>query len=182
MRELVFLLEEESAKVLIQGILPRLGATLPSVRFIVFDGKQDLMRQLERKLRAYLNPEARFIILRDKDSADCVEVKAEIRTSCERAGKGGATIRIACHEIESWYLADLDAVGRAYGKELGNLQSKEKFRDPDALGNPVQELKRLVPEYDKVSGSRALSKALDLGNRRSRSFYHFMTAIAREAV
>lgn len=182
MRELVFLLEEESARVLIQGLLPRFEGQMPPVRFIVFEGKQHMMKELERKLRSYLNPEARFIILRDKDSADCREVKAQIKATCDRAGKSNATIRIACHELESWYLADLHALGAAYGKDLSAFQTREKFRDPDLLGNPVQELRRLVPDYDKVSGSRALAKVLDIGNRRSRSFYHFISAIAREAV
>ena len=182
MRELVFLFEEESAKVLVQSLVARLPGLEQAIRYVVFKGKQDMMRQLEGKLRGYLNPEARFLILRDKDSSDCLEVKASIRRLCERSGNERCTIRIACHELESWYLADLDAVGRAFGKELSALQTKEKFRNPDALGNPVQELRRLVPDYEKVSGSRALGKHLDLENRRSRSFHHFITAITREAV
>lgn len=182
MRELVFFLEEESAKCLIQALMPRLIQTGCPVRYVTFEGKQDLERQLERKLRAYMNPEARFIVLRDKDSSNCLDVKNSLQAICARAGKPQATIRIACHEIESWYLADMEALGRAYAKDLTHLQAHRKFRNPDELGNPVQELKRLIPEYQKIDGSRRIGKHLDIGNTRSRSFFHLTRAIINEAV
>ena len=59
-----FFLEEESAKALLENIVPAVcGAGTPTIqsRFIVFEGK------LTRRLRGYLNPQARFIVLRDQD-------------------------------------------------------------------------------------------------------------------
>jgi hypothetical protein len=53
MRELVFLLEEESAKVMIEGILPKLLTPVITPRYIVFEGKQDLEKSMLRKLRGY---------------------------------------------------------------------------------------------------------------------------------
>jgi hypothetical protein len=182
MRELVFFLEEESAKTLLQALIPRLLTPHHPVRYVVFEGKQDLERQLERKLKAYINPDASFVILRDKDSSDCWNVKNDLKAICLSAGKAQAIIRIACHEIESWYLADMEAVGSAYAKDLAHYQRKKKFRNPDELGNPVQELKRLIPEYQKIDGSRRIGSFLDVTNTRSRSFSHFISAIVREAV
>lgn len=49
-------------------------------------------------------------MLRDKDSGDCVETKNRLAGICRDAGKPNALIRIACHELESWYLGDLSAV------------------------------------------------------------------------
>ena len=77
MSEIVFLLEEVSAREFLKQLLPRV---LPAdreipYRFIVFEGKQDLDRQIERRIRGYLNPQARFIVLRDQDNADCLELK-----------------------------------------------------------------------------------------------------------
>ena len=181
MKELVFLLEEDSAKVLLQGIVPRMVSSETPIRYIVFEGKQDLERRLEQKLRNYLNPEARFIVLRDKDSSDCLGVKQKLKEVCSRAGKPETVVRIACHEIESWYLADLNALGIAYGKNLKGFQDQQKFRNPDGLGNPVQELKRLVPEYQKIDGSRRIGALLDIANTRSRSFYHLTKSIIQEA-
>ena len=181
MKELVFFLEEESAKYLLQALLPRMVVQSIPIRYIVFEGKQDLERQLERKLRSYQNPDARFIVLRDKDSSDCFAVKSRLKGICSSAGKPGAIVRIACHEMESWYLADLEATGLAYGKSLAHLQSQQKFRSPDSLGNPVQELRRIVPEYQKVDGARRIGAYLDIHNQRSRSFYHLTKSIIQEA-
>jgi len=53
MNELVFFLEEESAKALLEQIFPHLMPSGGQVhpRFIVFEGKQDLEKQLPNKLR-----------------------------------------------------------------------------------------------------------------------------------
>jgi len=50
MSELVVFLEEASAKAMLEGLLPRILPNLP-IRFVVFEGKQDLERQLEKRLR-----------------------------------------------------------------------------------------------------------------------------------
>ena len=86
MRELVFFLEEESAKALLAHLVTDLipdGSQIYS-RFIVFEGKQDLHGQLERKLRGYLNTDARFIVLRDQDTDDCRRIKRSLAALCSR--------------------------------------------------------------------------------------------------
>jgi len=175
----VFMLEEASAKALIEGLLPRL--TLPdslSARYIVFEGKQDLEKQLERKLRLYQNPDAHFIIVRDQDSGDCKVVKERLVAKCRVAHKAEARVRIACRELESWYLADLSAVSHAFDvPHIAMRQEERKYRNPDILESPSHELKRLVPAYQKVSGSRAIAPCIDLDNVRSRSFHHFVASI-----
>lgn len=71
-KELVFLLEEPSAKALLETLLPRFLNNDIHFRCISFEGKQDLEKQLTRKIRAYQNNKARFIVLRDQDSnPDC---------------------------------------------------------------------------------------------------------------
>lgn len=179
MKELVFLLEEESAKAMLQGIVPKLaGPDLP-VRYVVFEGKQDLEKQLERKLRGYLNPEATFIVLRDQDAApDCVAVK---RTLLERCGNSGRTVkvRIACRELESIYLGDLQAVEVGLGRPgLSRRQQSRKFREPDKLHSPSRELERLTEGvYQKISGSRAIAAHLNLERSQSLSFLQLVRAI-----
>ncbi|MBU4304454.1 MAG: hypothetical protein KJ893_02340 [Candidatus Omnitrophica bacterium] len=46
MSELVFFLEELSAEAMLKGLLPRLLPPEVLVRYIVFEGKQDLEKQL----------------------------------------------------------------------------------------------------------------------------------------
>lgn len=181
MSEVVFFLEEASARAMLEGLLPRLLPNHSTWRFVVFEGKQDLDRRLERRLRGYLAPDALFVILRDKDAADCVETKRSLRSKCEAAGKPEALVRIACHELESWYLADLRAVEQGLGIEgLGELQKTAKYRSPDNLANAAQELEKLTQGvYQKIAGSRDIGPHLDVENLRSPSFAVFVRGIRR---
>ncbi len=183
MSELVFLLEEPSAKSMLEGLLPRLLPGDLTIRYIVFEGKSDLESQLVRRLRHYRAPDARFIVLRDKDAADCHTVKAGLLEKCRQANRANALVRIACHELESWYLADLAAVEQALGLSgLAATQNKKKFRAPDELANAAEELVKITGQrYQKVGGSRAIGPLLNLDNQRSRSFAVFVDGIRRLA-
>lgn len=143
MTELVFFLEEASAKAMLEVLVPRLlppGAVF-HLRRVVFEGKQDLERNLERKLRGYLTPNAKFFVLRDQDREDCRKLKHRLKKICTKAKRPATVVRIACRELESFYLGDLRAVEKALGlKNLARRQSTEKFRDPDQLQNPAAEL------------------------------------------
>ena len=183
MRELVFLLEEPSAKAMLESLLPRMLDARIAVRCVPFEGKQDLEKQLIRKIRAYLNPHARFIVLRDQDShPDCVAVKQHLLGLCAATGKAErCLVRIACRELETFYLADLRAVDQ--GLVMTNLagqQQSRKFRAPDQLGSPSAELRTLTKRrYEKVAGSRAIGRYLGLDNARSPSFFNLISAIRR---
>jgi hypothetical protein len=180
MKELVFFLEEPSAEAMLQGLLPRILPEGIVWRAIVFEGKQDLEKRMLKRLRGYLNPEARFVILRDKDAADCKVIKKQLKEKCIEAGKQEALVRIACHELESWYLADLVAVERGLKiPGLSSRQGKGLFRAPDTTVNPSHELKRIVPCYQKLGGSRAIGLYLDPDNTRSDSFRVFIAGIRR---
>lgn len=185
MRELVFLLEEESAAAMLQGLVPRLLPADVTARFVVFDGKQDLEKQLHRRLQGYRNPEARFLVMRDQDAhPDCAALKAGLLELVGRSGRREATlVRIACRELESFYLADLQAVEQGLGvKNLSREQEKKKFRTPDSLGSPSKELQALTRgAYQKKSGSRAIGPHLDLENTLSASFRNLVAAIRRLA-
>lgn len=183
MTELVFLLEEASAQAMLEGLLPKLlSDRQTAIRYLVFEGKHDLEKQLVRKVKSYRNPEAQFIVLRDQDSApDCLVVKAKLVSLFTNVGKPGALVRIACHELESFYLADLAAVEN--GLQLSGIakhQNKRKFRSPDYLSAPSKELTTLTKgRYQKVGGSRAIGPWLDPDNIRSDSFRNFVTGIRR---
>jgi hypothetical protein len=181
MSEVVFFLEEESARVLLERIFPRLAPPNSQIRsrFVVFEGKQDLEKQLLKKLRGYVNPDARFIVMRDQDQTDCRKTKKSLAAICSRAGRRQAVVRIACRELEAFYLGDLLAVESGLGiSGLAGKQNKTKFRDPDKLAFPARELEKLTGNrYQKVAGSRAIAPHLDLQKPRSRSFHHLIRAI-----
>ena len=183
MRELIFLLEEKSAAALLETLLPRLLEEGTTFRLIPFEGKQDLQRQMVRKIRGYVNPRARFIVVQDQDSyPDCRVLKARLTDLCAQSGRmADCLIRIACRELETYYLADLAAVERALGiTGLTGKQRAEKFRMPDRLGSPSKELKSLTRDrYEKVAGSRKIGMQLDLDNDRSPSFGNLISGIRR---
>lgn len=176
---LVFLLEERSMKELLAGLLPRVLPEHVTFELIPHNGKSDLDRSIPRKLRGWLKPKTRFVIVRDQDSADCTELKKRLVRLCQEAGRPDTLVRIVCREAESWYLADLQAVDSAWGTSHSGKQMKRMFRAPDHVGSPSRELKRLVPEFEKVSGARTLGPLLDLENDRSTSFRHFIEGIRR---
>lgn len=183
MSELVFLLEEKSAAAMLETLLPRLLQEDMSFRLITFEGKQDLQKQMMRKIRGYTNPRARFIMLQDQDSfPDCRVLKARLVELCAQSGRlADCLVRIACKELETYYLADLAAVERALAiTGLSSKQGIEKFRTPDRLGNPSKELKSLTRDrYEKVAGSRKMGQHLDLQNERSPSFRNLISGIRR---
>jgi hypothetical protein len=102
MKELVFLLEEPSAKAMLESLLPRLLHKDVAHRLIPFRGKQDLQKQLVGKIRAYVNPHARFIIIQDQDSyPDCRVLKDRLLGLCAQSGRASeCLVRIACKELK----------------------------------------------------------------------------------
>lgn len=182
MRELVFFLEERSAAVMLEGLLPKLLPDDVVPRYITFEGKQDLEGQLVRRLRGYRNPNALFVVMRDQDAQpNCKAIKRKLERLCTQAGRRGVLIRIACKELEAFYLADLDAVERGLG--IGGIaaqQATRRFRDPDRLNSAKEELRRLTNHrYQPVEGSRAIGPCLDPENGRSRSFRNLVAGIRR---
>jgi hypothetical protein len=177
--KLVFLLEEPSMRAFLEGLLPRILPAGVHSLLITHEGKRDLELSIPRKLRAWRDPTARFVVVRDQDRADCRDVKRRLAALCAEAGRPDALIRIACRELESWYLADLAAVDHAYGTQLTGLQNKRKYRTPDTVQTPSRELKALVPSFSKVSGARLLGPLVDTTNARSPSFQHLIAGVRR---
>jgi hypothetical protein len=181
MNMLVFCLEEASAQAMLEGVLPRLLPDGWTVQYIPFKGKQDMDKHLMKRLRGWLAPNTRFVVMRDQDAGDCVIIKNRLADLCADAGKPNSLIRIACRELESFYFGDLEAVEK--GLQVGHiakLKTKAKYRNPDALGNPSEELMKLTNGiYQKVSGSRAIAPHLDLEQNTSHSFKVLIDGIKR---
>lgn len=176
MTKIVFLLEELSMKVLLDGLLPRL---FPGLSFLCVphEGKQELEKSIPRKLRAWNEPNVRFVVVRDKDGADCGILKQGLMHLTQEGGRADTLVRIACQELEAWYFGDPDALARVFGREdLRHIAKKAQFRDPDAISQPAKALVKLVDEFQKVSGARRMAQELTRENR-SRSFQVLLAGI-----
>ena len=137
---------------LLNGLLPRLYPKL-SFLCLAHEGKSDLERSIPRKLRAWREPGVRFVILRDNDGADCILLKRKLLRICQASGRPDALVRIVCQELEAWYLGEPDALADAFEIErLRKIARKARFRDPDAVHQPSNALRKLVPGFRKVNG------------------------------
>ena len=180
MTHLVFFLEERSAEEMLKGILPKFLPQTVSTRFVVFEGKQDLEKRLPIQLRAWLEPNVQFVVMRDQDDGDCVTIKEKLTQKCANAGKPDVLVRIACHELESFYLGDLAAVAKSIGPaNLSERQNKADYRNPDRQSNPSKKLKKLAPKYQKVLGSRLIAPQMNIHKNRSQSFHALIDGVKR---
>ena len=101
---LVCFLEELSAREMLAGVLARILPTNWNVQYIVFEGKQDLLRRLQMRIRGWQLPNSFFLVLCDQDAQDCTCWKSQIAMMLLATGKT-TKIRIACHELENSILA-----------------------------------------------------------------------------
>ena len=178
MRKIVFLLEERSAEELLTILLPKI---IPSDAFsflyIPHEGRSDLKKSIPRKLRAWKEPNVQFVILHDKDAADCLVLKNELIALAKDGRRSDTLIRIVCTELESWFLGDLDAVEKAFSVDLSKKKNKTAYQNPDAISNAKEELKSLVPQYQPINGSRAIAKYMDTKRNKSKSFQVFVSGM-----
>jgi len=181
MRTLLVLVEERSAEEFLRGFLPRILPDDVDVQFRVFEGKQDLDRRLVVQIREWRRPDTLFVVLRDQDASDCVELKQLLVDKCRQAGRDDALIRIACRELEAWYLGDLSSVETALDVTgLQRHQNKQRFRNPDSVVQPSTALRDLTRmKYQKVSGSRALGEVISSDGNQSHSFQAFVSGVRR---
>lgn len=179
MSKIVFLLEEASMKVLLDGLLPRM---FPDMVFqcISHDGKQDLEREAPNKLRSWREPGVRFVILMDADQGDCVEIKRRLVQMCADAGRPDTLVRIVCQELEAWYLGEPDALADAFGNErLRGIGRRARFRNPDGVQKPSEAVVELAPDFRKGTGARTMAAFLSRERNASRSFQVLMSGLDR---
>lgn len=168
-------------KAFIEGYLPRF---MPSLDFLCVkhEGKQDLEKSIPRKIRAFHG--ALFVVMRDNDGANCRAVKKRLKRLCVEGGKPDTLIRIACQELEAWYLGVPEILAEVYASpNLAGLGRKALYRDPDRIATPSSKLEELVPEFRKIDGARRMGAKMPLRELEncSRSFQVFAEGIRRVA-
>lgn len=181
---IIFLLEEPSMKTLLVGLLPHVfPGWVEHVHFVCIphEGKSDLDKSIPTKLKAWRVPGDRFVIVRDNDNADCVNLKARLRKLCEASGRPDTLVRLVCQELESWYIGDIRALALAFDPQLDTPALRKRFAEPDTWQKPSKELERLVPEFQKGLGARLMGQHLRENGNLSRSFNVFVNGVKRTA-
>ena len=178
--KLVFLLEEPSMKHLLDALLPHILPNDIHFQTIPHNGKRELEKSIPRKLRGWNEPgDIRFVIVHDQDTKNCIALKQDLLQLCAVTQRP-VLVRIACQEMESWYFGDVKALAIAYNKPaLKEIANKNKFRVPDAIPNPKEELYRLIPEHQQIAGAKQVAPYMDVENNTSVSFGCFVRGIRR---
>lgn len=178
--KLVFLLEEPSTKYLLDELLPRILPKGVLFQTIPHNGKHALEKSIPRKLRGWNEPgDVRFVILQDQDTKDCYELKKSILTLCEGSGRR-VLVRIACQEMEAWYFGDMQALALAYDNpKLRKISTQRKYRIPDEIPSPKEELYRLIPEHQQIAGAKRVAPHMNIDRNTSESFHQFVSGVLR---
>ena len=171
-------------------VLPRiLGATQFEIR--PFQNKDQLLKHLPSRLQGYakwIPEDYRIVVLADRDSEDCEQLKAQLEQMALDAGLatrsqpagGQFTVinRIVIEKLEAWYFGDLDAVEKAFPSFKANkYKYKSRFKNPDAINKPGDELKRLVRGFSKSIAAREIPKHMSIEQNTSTSFNHLISGL-----
>ncbi len=148
---------------------------------------QGLLDQLPTKLRGYSGLPDGYcvIVLVDADSTDCKELKKSLVDLYGKLDKrpGCVLFRIAVEEIESWFLADSNAVRSAYPRAGTTKLSKIS---PDSVIGAWERLAEALgfnPQNcgggDKREWSTRISPHLNLDQPKSPSLNAFISGVKR---
>jgi hypothetical protein len=171
---LVILTEEESMEVTLRALLPKLG--IADFQIVTFQGVGDLETSLTRRIRAWRDPNARFLVIRDNENGNCRARKHRLQDLVQAAGATRrAKVRIVMQELEAWFLGDCAALEKAGLLAPGSRPAW--LRDPETEAQPVLRLKKLEPGYGKVTGARRIAPHLDPRRNQARSFHATLNAI-----
>lgn len=165
----------------LERLLPRVLPKDVSFLTVAHEGKTDLQNSIRRKLRAWNVPGDVFIIIQDQDSNNCKELKHRLVELCEESNINNQVymVRIACHELESWYLGDFNALSDAYRKNFSSISSKRKYQNPDNIASPKEELRKIIPEYQQIDGANRIGSIIDFNNNKSVSFGFLISGIEK---
>jgi hypothetical protein len=190
-----FLVEEPSAEAALRGLVPKILGPDVEFRVIRFQGKKDLLNLLPGRLKGYrgwIPADWRIVVMVDEDRQDCLELKAKLEKAADDAGlvtktraAGGAGFqvlnRISIEELEAWFFGDVEALHLAYPRIPRSLETKSKYRDPDAIqGGTWEALERELQGKGyfrgglaKIEAAKAISAHMDPDQNRSKSFQVF---------
>lgn len=195
-----FLVEEPSAEVVLNNILPKILRKEHTYRIHSHQGKMDLLKKLPNKLKGYqksLPLDWKIVILIDRDKEDCYELKSKLESIARNAGlytktnpdySGNSQVinRIVIEELEAWFFGDIDAIHWEFQRVPLSLARKSKYRNPDNIaGGAAEALEFLLKKYGyystgmpKIETARKISGHMNHLLNRSKSFQVFQKTIS----
>jgi len=197
------LVEEPSSESACETLIPRIEPRHrldETFRVRAFNGKADLLRKLPARLKGYAASayiaDVTMLVVVDRDDDDCVDLKRSIERMVVEAGllplgsrraasAGCVKVRVACEELEAWYIGDPAALRSAYPRLPKAFENRAVFRSPDGVnGGTWERLERLLQTSGYFPGglrklqlTRAVAKFMDPKRNTSPSFQSFCDAV-----
>jgi hypothetical protein len=186
--------EEFSARVTLDILLPKILSGEHTWNIRDFRGKHDLIAKLPGLLRGYktwMPEDYRIVVLVDRDRQDCQKLKIELENIATNVGLITKTIatgqsfqvlnRNAIEELEAWFLGDVEAIAAAYPGVPQTLAEQTRYRNPDALqGGTWEALEQVLQNagyhlggLKKVRAAREIAQYMNPPVNRSPSFQAF---------
>ena len=198
MTRLEILVEEPSMEAALREIMPKILRMRAHWKPINMGSKGKLLKALPARLRAYRkridnDEDLKIIVLVDRDSDNCEQLKQRLETIAREAGLTTKTAvngqgnfhvvtRIAIEELEAWFMGDEDALKGAF-TSLRGINFPKSFSNPDN-GGTWERLHRFLKShgiyrktYPKIEAARKISKYMDLNRNLSRSFQNFLQGV-----
>lgn len=192
-----FLVEEPSMEAFLNAVLPRMLPADTAFEIHAFQGKQALLRKLEKRLKGYfrfMTNDHRVMVIVDQDNDDCKDLKSKLESACAnaelRSRRAAATsnwqivTRIAMQELEAWYFGNWLAVCAAYPRVPENTPKNKRYRNPDAIPDTWENFERILKKagyykqgINKVEAAINIGGHFDPRNSLSKSFQAFRDAI-----
>ena len=135
-----FLLEETSAEIVLNEIVPKIVGEDITFSPRNFSGKQNLLKKLPERLRGYKNrinheQDLKVVVLIDRDKEDCEKLKLQLEEMAEEAGLLTPSLsdnfqvlnRIAVEELEAWFFGDIDAFTNKLSKSPNKSANEAKL-------------------------------------------------------
>jgi hypothetical protein len=151
---IVFLVEDYSMRKFFEGFLPRLGFEESLFEIKHHRGKEDLISHLNKIIPSLSKRAQQIIVIIDQDKQDCVALKNKIKEKMVRC-VCEYKIRIACYELEAWFLGDMEAIAKCSPRfKASSFQGKKKYRDIDNIEKPSSVIEKIVPDWKDKYASK----------------------------
>ena len=194
---LEFLVEEPSMEAFLCELLPNVIPNAP-FQIHVFQGKPDLLSNLEKRLRGYarwLPQNYRLFVMVDRDRDNCHDLKQRLESIATEAGLRTRTSsadaswqlvnRIVIEELEAWYFGDWQAVREIYPRASETIPQQANYRNSDAInGGTWEAFERVMRQrgyfangLNKVEVARKIAPHIDPARSQSHSFKVFYDAV-----
>ena len=180
MNNIYFFIEGKSDKAFLKPFITRFfKIKLEEIVYIVFNGKKKFKKNLSKRIKS-ITKNDKAIILIDQDNENCKKLKQQILDECKEA-TSNILIRIACRELENWYLGDIESIIKIYPKSKAINYDKAKYRNIDSLEGSKELSQITNKEYKKIEGSEQLGKIINtnFNKNKSLSFKIFCKSLER---